>query len=135
MRRCLSGMAESSIFRAFSLFLLAFAASEVFGADTEGDAGSERYTVASSWTIERFRLIKSSSRSESLHKLYELEFDDLYNNLKKSKAAHIPKGYTQAISSKVPTAPNCASHSDEIICSFFPQQASMPTTHDDEDLL
>ncbi|GJU17682.1 retrovirus-related pol polyprotein from transposon TNT 1-94 [Tanacetum coccineum] len=48
---------------------------------------------------------------------------------------HIPKGYTQAISSKVPTAPNCASHSDEIICSFFAQQASMPTTHDDEDLL
>ncbi|GJT83942.1 zinc finger, CCHC-type containing protein [Tanacetum coccineum] len=32
-------------------------------------------------------------------------------------------------------APNCASHSDEIICSFFAQQASMPTTHDDEDLL
>ncbi|GJS22931.1 putative ribonuclease H-like domain-containing protein [Tanacetum coccineum] len=27
------------------------------------------------------------------------------------------------------------SHSDEIICSFFAQQASMPTTHDDEDLL
>ncbi|GJW25667.1 reverse transcriptase domain-containing protein [Tanacetum coccineum] len=36
----LHGMAESSILRAFSLFLLAFAASEVFGADTEGDAGS-----------------------------------------------------------------------------------------------
>ncbi|GKB88329.1 putative ribonuclease H-like domain-containing protein [Tanacetum coccineum] len=35
----------------------------------------------------------------------------------------------------VPTAPNCASHSDEIICSFFAQQAFMPTTHDDEDLL
>ncbi|GJS52760.1 putative ribonuclease H-like domain-containing protein [Tanacetum coccineum] len=63
--------------------------------------------------------------------LDELDFDDLYNNLK-----HIsPKGYTQAISSKVPTAPNCVSHSDEIICSFFAQQASMPTTHDDEDLL
>ncbi|GKG08200.1 hypothetical protein Tco_0334032, partial [Tanacetum coccineum] len=28
-----------------------------------------------------------------------------------------------------------ASHSDEIICSFFAQQASMPTTHDDEYLL
>ncbi|GJR62654.1 putative ribonuclease H-like domain-containing protein [Tanacetum coccineum] len=49
--------------------------------------------------------------------LDELDFDDLYNNL------------------KVPTAPNCVSHSDEIICSFFAQQASMPTTHDDEDLL
>ncbi|GJY02877.1 retrovirus-related pol polyprotein from transposon TNT 1-94 [Tanacetum coccineum] len=46
-----------------------------------------------------------------------------------------PKRYTQAASSKVQTAPNCASHSDEIICSFFAQQASMPTTHDDEDLL
>ncbi|GJU11933.1 putative ribonuclease H-like domain-containing protein [Tanacetum coccineum] len=29
--------------------------------------------------------------------------------------AHIPKGYNQAASSKVQTAPNCASHSDEII--------------------
>ncbi|GJV89490.1 hypothetical protein Tco_1533428, partial [Tanacetum coccineum] len=47
----------------------------------------------------------------------------------------IPKGYTQTALSKVQTAPNCASHSDEIICSFFAQQASMPTTHDDEDLL
>ncbi|GJS49330.1 hypothetical protein Tco_0599451 [Tanacetum coccineum] len=99
--------------------------------------------------------------------LDELDFDDLYNNLKvyehelkgvsnsnsqniaflstevkgstlkqsTAEPAHIPKGYTQAASSKVPTAPNYASHSDEIICSFFSQQASMPTTHDDEDLL
>ncbi|GJV20442.1 hypothetical protein Tco_1369462 [Tanacetum coccineum] len=99
--------------------------------------------------------------------LDELEFDDLYNNLKvyehelkgvsnsnsqniaflstevkgstlkqsTVEPAHIPKGYTQAASSTVQTAPNCASHSDEIICSFFAQQASMPTTHDDEDLL
>ncbi|GJS44268.1 ribonuclease H-like domain-containing protein [Tanacetum coccineum] len=99
--------------------------------------------------------------------LDELEFDDLYNNLKvyehelkgvsnsssqniaflstevkgstlkqsTADPANIPKGYTQATSSKVQTAPNCASHSDEIICSFFAQQASMPTTHDDEDLL
>ncbi|GKC15223.1 ribonuclease H-like domain-containing protein, partial [Tanacetum coccineum] len=97
----------------------------------------------------------------------ELEFDDLYNNLKvyehelkgvsnsssqniaflsteikgstlkqsTADSENIPKGYTQAASSKVQTAPNCASHSDEIICSFFAQQASMPTTHDDEDLL
>ncbi|GJS85222.1 hypothetical protein Tco_0751763 [Tanacetum coccineum] len=49
--------------------------------------------------------------------------------------ANIPKGYTQAASSTVQTAPNFASHSDEIICSFFAQQASMPATHDDEDLL
>ncbi|GJY31377.1 ribonuclease H-like domain-containing protein [Tanacetum coccineum] len=48
---------------------------------------------------------------------------------------NISKGYTQATSSKVKTAPNYDSHSDEIICSFFSQQASMPTTHDDEDLL
>ncbi|GKC04862.1 hypothetical protein Tco_0996472, partial [Tanacetum coccineum] len=99
--------------------------------------------------------------------LDELEFDDLYNNLKvyehelkgvsisssqniaflstevkgstlKQSTAdpeNISKGYTQAASSKMQTAPNCASHSDEIICSFFAQQASMPTTHDDEDLL
>ncbi|GJT29939.1 hypothetical protein Tco_0910214 [Tanacetum coccineum] len=41
--------------------------------------------------------------------------------LKQSTAepAHIPKGYTQAISSKVPTAPNCVSHSDEIIYDDF----------------
>ncbi|GKB37935.1 hypothetical protein Tco_0882877 [Tanacetum coccineum] len=52
-----------------------------------------------------------------------------------AEPTNIPKGYTQAASSKVPTAPNYASHSDEIICSFFSQQASMPTTHDDEDLL
>ncbi|GJY66362.1 hypothetical protein Tco_0468600 [Tanacetum coccineum] len=99
--------------------------------------------------------------------LDELEFDDLYNNLKvyehelkgvstsssqniaflstevkgstlKQSTAdpdNISKGYTQATSSKVKTAPNYDSHSDEIICSFFSQQASMPTTHDDEDLL
>ncbi|GJU80863.1 uncharacterized mitochondrial protein-like protein [Tanacetum coccineum] len=98
---------------------------------------------------------------------HELDFDDLYNNLKvyehelkgvsnlsspniaflstevkdstlkqsTADPANIPKGYTQAASSKVHTAPNYASHSDEIICSFFSQQASMPTTHDDEDLL
>ncbi|GJS31017.1 ribonuclease H-like domain-containing protein [Tanacetum coccineum] len=60
-----------------------------------------------------------------------------FSTLKQSTAepTNIPKGYTQAASSKVPTAPNYASHSDEIICSFFSQQASMPTTHDDEDLL
>ncbi|GJR37465.1 hypothetical protein Tco_1213149 [Tanacetum coccineum] len=73
--------------------------------------------------------------------LDELEFDDLYNNLKvtlkqsTTDPENISKGYTQAASSKMQTAPNCASHSDEIICSFFSQQASVPTTHDDEDLL
>ncbi|GJW84269.1 hypothetical protein Tco_0157414 [Tanacetum coccineum] len=79
--------------------------------------------------------------------LDELEFDDLYNNLKvyehelkgvsnsnsqniaflstevkgstlkqsTVEPAHIPKGYNQAASSKVQTAPNCASPPDEII--------------------
>ncbi|GJQ99636.1 hypothetical protein Tco_0522621 [Tanacetum coccineum] len=45
------------------------------------------------------------------------------------------KDSTQAPHNGFATAPNYASHSDEIICSFFSQQASMPTTHDDEDLL
>ncbi|GJY28729.1 ribonuclease H-like domain-containing protein [Tanacetum coccineum] len=76
------------------------------------------------------------------NRLMNWSFDDLRTTrlkvtLKQSTAdpENIPKGYTQAASSKVQTAPNCASHSDEIICSFFAQQASMPTTHDDEDLL
>ncbi|GJW10363.1 putative transposase-associated domain-containing protein [Tanacetum coccineum] len=74
--------------------------------------------------------------------LDELGFDVASNILKGSTLKqstadpdNISKGYTQATSSKVHTAPKCASHSDEIICSFFAQQASMPTTHDDEDLL
>ncbi|GJV52811.1 hypothetical protein Tco_1448552 [Tanacetum coccineum] len=100
--------------------------------------------------------------------LDELDFDDLYNNLKvyehelkgvsnsnsqniaflstevkgstlkqsTAEPAHFPKEYTQAISSQGANCrSNCVSHSDEIICSFFAQQASMPTTHDDEDLL
>ncbi|GJU34907.1 putative ribonuclease H-like domain-containing protein [Tanacetum coccineum] len=46
-----------------------------------------------------------------------------------------PKRIYSGLHKQVQTAPNCASHSDEIICSFFAQQASMPTTHDDEDLL
>ncbi|GJS07771.1 hypothetical protein Tco_0364567 [Tanacetum coccineum] len=62
---------RSSMLRAFSLFLLAFAASEVFGADTEGDAGSVvefMSAVRTRWrevlfqtffmSLERFRLIK-----------------------------------------------------------------------------
>ncbi|GJT44907.1 putative ribonuclease H-like domain-containing protein [Tanacetum coccineum] len=73
--------------------------------------------------------------------LDELDFDDLYNNLKGSSLKqstaeqHIIQKDISSYPSKVPTAPNCVSHSDEIICSFFAQQASMPTTHDDEDLL
>ncbi|GJS58424.1 putative ribonuclease H-like domain-containing protein, partial [Tanacetum coccineum] len=94
-----------------------------------------------------------------------LDFDDLYNNLKvyehelkgasssssqniafmstenkgstskQSTVDDIPeiitKGYAQASSSKLHETLN----SDEIICSFFAQQASMPETHDVEDLL
>ncbi|GJX91603.1 putative ribonuclease H-like domain-containing protein [Tanacetum coccineum] len=73
--------------------------------------------------------------------LDELDFDDLYNNLKGSSLKqstaeqHIIQKDISSYPSKVPTASNCVSHSDEIICSFFAQQASMPTTHDDEDLL
>ncbi|GJX06496.1 ribonuclease H-like domain-containing protein [Tanacetum coccineum] len=47
----------------------------------------------------------------------------------------IPKGYTKAASTSYPLLLTHSTHSDEIICSFFSQQASMPTTHDDEDLL
>ncbi|GJT37739.1 ribonuclease H-like domain-containing protein [Tanacetum coccineum] len=49
------------------------------------------------------------------------------HTLKQSTAdpANIPKGYTQAASSKVQTAPNYASHSDEIICfPSFPNKSS-----------
>ncbi|GJW78651.1 ribonuclease H-like domain-containing protein [Tanacetum coccineum] len=56
------------------------------------------------------------------------ELDSAYESTypKKDILKHLEQGAT---------APNCVSHSDEIICSFFAQQASMPTTHDDEDLL
>ncbi|GJS98000.1 hypothetical protein Tco_0819170 [Tanacetum coccineum] len=47
----------------------------------------------------------------------------------------ITKGYAQASSSKLKETLNSSFNSDEIICSFFAQQASMPETHDDEDLL
>ncbi|GJR99786.1 retrotransposon protein, putative, ty3-gypsy subclass [Tanacetum coccineum] len=96
--------------------------------------------------------------------LDSLDFDDLYNNLKvyehelkgssnsnsqniafistkikgstskQSTASDIPeivtKRYAQASSTKMQETLN----SDEIICSFFAQQASMPETLDDEDL-
>ncbi|GJX48191.1 ribonuclease H-like domain-containing protein [Tanacetum coccineum] len=88
--------------------------------------------------------------------LDELDFDDLYNNLKvyehelkgvsnssspniafmstevkgstlkqsTAEPTNIPKGYTQAASSKVPTAPNYASHSDEIISKYQENRAN-----------
>ncbi|GJT86026.1 ribonuclease H-like domain-containing protein [Tanacetum coccineum] len=79
--------------------------------------------------------------------LDELEFDDLYNNLKVTKQyfekqstvepASISKReyYSGCASSKVQMLLNCVPTKMNIICSFFAQQASMPTTHDDEDLL
>ncbi|GJU59057.1 ribonuclease H-like domain-containing protein [Tanacetum coccineum] len=101
--------------------------------------------------------------------LDELDFDDLYNNLKvyehelkgasssnsqsiafmsaeikgstsrqstaDDKSEIITKGYAQDSSSKLKETLNSSFNSDEIICSFFAQQASMPETHDDEDLL
>ncbi|GJZ23488.1 hypothetical protein Tco_0560947 [Tanacetum coccineum] len=51
------------------------------------------------------------------------------------KSEIITKGYAQASSSKLKETLNSSFNSDEIICSFFAQQASMPETHDDEDLL
>ncbi|GJU73254.1 hypothetical protein Tco_1264659 [Tanacetum coccineum] len=101
--------------------------------------------------------------------LDELDFDDLYNNLKvyehelkgtsssnsqsiafmaaeikgstsrqstaDDKSEIITKGYAQDSSRKLKETLNSSFNSDEIICSFFAQQASMPETHDDEDLL
>ncbi|GJT01675.1 hypothetical protein Tco_0822844 [Tanacetum coccineum] len=97
--------------------------------------------------------------------LDELDFDDLYNNLKvyehelkgvsnssspniaflstevkgstlkqsTAEPTNIPKGYTQAASSKAPTAPNYASpQMKSYVPSFF--NKIMPTTHDDDDL-
>ncbi|GKB40951.1 hypothetical protein Tco_0885893 [Tanacetum coccineum] len=49
------------------------------------------------------------------------------------KSEIITKGYAQASSSKLKETLNSSFNSDEIICSFFAQQASMPETHDDKD--
>ncbi|GJR51152.1 hypothetical protein Tco_1401673 [Tanacetum coccineum] len=69
--------------------------------------------------------------------LDELDFDDLYNNLSSTSRQStandnseiITKGYTQDSSSKLKETLNSSFNSDEIICSFFAQQASMPETH------
>ncbi|GKC58778.1 hypothetical protein Tco_1086376, partial [Tanacetum coccineum] len=95
-----------------------------------------RVTAAQCCCDEDFIKLNKSEASWALVEGYS--FQSCQVDLEKFSTAepeNIPKGYTQAASSKVQTAPNCASHSDEIICSFFAQQASMPTTHDDEDLL
>ncbi|GJV26312.1 hypothetical protein Tco_1379007 [Tanacetum coccineum] len=71
--------------------------------------------------------------------LDELDFDDLYNNLKVYE--HELKGVSNSNSQNIAFLSTEVKGSTlktlyyEIICSFFSQQASMPTTHDDEDLL
>ncbi|GJT77753.1 putative ribonuclease H-like domain-containing protein [Tanacetum coccineum] len=69
--------------------------------------------------------------------LDELDFDDLYNNLKVYE--HELKGASssnsQSIAFMSAEIKGSTSRQNEIICSFFAQQASMPETHDDEDLL
>ncbi|GJT47888.1 hypothetical protein Tco_0974045 [Tanacetum coccineum] len=69
--------------------------------------------------------------------LDELEFDDLYNNLKVYE--HELKGVSISSSQNIAFLSTEVKGStlkqNEIICSFFAQQASMPITHDDEDLL
>ncbi|GJT31314.1 putative ribonuclease H-like domain-containing protein [Tanacetum coccineum] len=93
-------------------------------------------SLPSVWHVVYEHELKGVSNSSSQNIAF-MSTEVKGSTLKQSTAdpANIPKGYTQAASSKVHTAPNYASHSDEIICSFFSQQASMPTTHDDEDLL
>ncbi|GKA25849.1 ribonuclease H-like domain-containing protein [Tanacetum coccineum] len=69
--------------------------------------------------------------------LDELDFDDLYNNLKVYE--HELKGASSSNSQSIAFVSaeikSSTSRQNEIICSFFAQQASMPETHDDEDLL
>ncbi|GJU08867.1 putative ribonuclease H-like domain-containing protein [Tanacetum coccineum] len=93
-------------------------------------------SLPSVWHVVYEHELKGVSNSNSQNIAF-LSTEVKGSTLKQStvEPTHIPKGYNQTASSKVQTAPNCASHSDEIICSFFAQQASMPTTHDDEDLL
>ncbi|GJU46483.1 putative ribonuclease H-like domain-containing protein [Tanacetum coccineum] len=63
--------------------------------------------------------------------------DDQGSTLKQStvEPTNIQKDIQQAASSQGCTAPNYASHSDEIFGSFFLNKLLCPTTHDDEDML
>ncbi|GKA00056.1 hypothetical protein Tco_0672606 [Tanacetum coccineum] len=50
-----------------------------------------------------------------------------------AEPAHIPKDILKlSRANRAKMLPTVVSHSDEIICSFFAQQASCPTTHDVE---
>ncbi|GJR60113.1 putative ribonuclease H-like domain-containing protein [Tanacetum coccineum] len=100
------------------------------GSEEERDSTYERFMkILSMLELDDVKVAHEDANLEVSKKSYHM--CGMYT----ADPENIPKGYTQAASSKVQTAPNCASHSDEIICSFFAQQASMPTTHDDEDLL
>ncbi|GJT87380.1 hypothetical protein Tco_1069097 [Tanacetum coccineum] len=103
------------------------------GSREELDSAYERFQNI----LSMLELYDAKMSHEDANFKFFLRAYHLSSTLKQSTAdtENILKGYTQAASSKVQTAPKCASHSDEIICSFFAQQASMPTTHDDEDLL
>ncbi|GJW53453.1 hypothetical protein Tco_0097538 [Tanacetum coccineum] len=81
----------------------------------DANLSSNKPTICVAWCT------KSSSQNIAF-----LSTEIKGSTLKQSTADpdNIPKGYTQAASSKVQTAPNCASHSDEINGSFFAQQAS-----------
>ncbi|GJS58420.1 ribonuclease H-like domain-containing protein [Tanacetum coccineum] len=133
---------------------------ELYGAKVSNEGANLKFlrSLPSEWHV-----VTTMTRGQP--GLDALDFDDLYNNLKvyehelkgasssssqniafmsteikgstskQSTTDDIPeiitKGYAQASSSKLHETLN----SDEIICSFFAQQASMPETHDDEDLL
>ncbi|GJV42841.1 hypothetical protein Tco_1427377 [Tanacetum coccineum] len=75
----------------------------------------------------------SSSNSQSIAFMsVEIKGSTSRQSTANENSEIITKGYSQDSSSKLKETLN--SYSDEIICSFFAQQASMPETHDDEDL-
>ncbi|GJU97919.1 hypothetical protein Tco_1327190, partial [Tanacetum coccineum] len=82
--------------------------------------------------------LKGASSSNSLSIAFmsaEIKGSTSRQSTADDKSEIITKGYAQASSSKLKETLNSSFNSDEIICSFFAQQASMPETYDDEDLL
>ncbi|GJX06528.1 ribonuclease H-like domain-containing protein [Tanacetum coccineum] len=78
----------------------------------------------------------SSSKSQSIAFMSaEIKGSTSRQSTANDNSEIITKGYAQASPSKLIESLNSSFNSDEIICSFFAQQASMPETHDDEDLL
>ncbi|GJT03288.1 ribonuclease H-like domain-containing protein [Tanacetum coccineum] len=83
-----------------------------------------------------WHVVASSSNSQSIAFMSaEIKGSTSRQSTADDKSEIITKGYAQASSSKLKETLNSSFNSDEIICSFFAQQASMPETHDDEDLL